>query len=76
MSLRMFWNCVIAVMLIAIAVTVSGCSGSGFIALGGSGAIYNPNNEHGPEIVRNQPTQAVTVGRAKMLPMVGEKKKK
>ena len=49
---------------------LSGCSGSGFITVGGSGAVYNPNNEYAPQIVRNQPTQGVNIGRA-MLPMVG-----
>ena len=53
-------------------VILAGCSGSGFVAVGGSGAIYNPNNEFAPMIVQQQPTQSVSVGRARFLPMVGE----
>ena len=59
--------------LFGIILLLSGCSGSGFVALGGSGAIYNPNNEYAPKIVQQQPTQSITVGRAKILPMVGDK---
>ena len=52
---------------------LSGCSGSGFVTVGGSGALYNPNNEYAPKIVQQQPTQSISVGRAKILPMVGGK---
>jgi len=72
MSTRTFYISTIATLLVAIAITMSGCSGSGFVALGGSGAFYDCEQPTAPEIVRNQPTQSVTVGRARMLPMVGK----
>jgi len=60
------------VLAIFVLILLTGCSGAGFVAVGGSGAIYNPNNEHGPKIVQNQPIQSFTVGKANMLPMVGD----
>ena len=72
MSMKNFVIGVAAILVIAILIMASGCSGSGFVAVGGSGAIYNPNNEHAPKIVQQQPTQSIQLGRAKILPMVGK----
>ena len=66
-------NVVVVLTVVVIAMLLAGCSGSAFMALGGSGAFYNPNNEHAPKIVQQQPTQSIAVGRAKILPMVGGK---
>lgn len=63
---------VIGIIITLGVVILAGCSGSGFVAVGGSGAIYNPNNKYAPLIVQQQPTQSITLGRARILPMVGE----
>ena len=65
---------IMTILLVAIMVITAGCSGSGFACVGGSGAFYNPNNEYSPEIVKHQPTQTVSVGRASMLPSLRRKK--
>ena len=65
------WPLIIGLVVLSAAALLSGCSGSGFVTVGGSGALYNPNNEYAPLIVQQQPTQAITVGRARLLPMIG-----
>ena len=76
MSLRMFWNCVIAVMLVAIVVMASGCSGGVSISAGAGGSIYNPDHVDAAEIVKNTPIIETTTRKSwGSLPMVGEKKK-
>lgn len=51
---------------------LAGCSGSGWMTVGGSGAFYNPNADNAADIVDKQPTQTMSMGKAyPILPMVG-----